>query len=130
MSDKRLEQIQQKANECFPDDRDVDKYTGFIFGAMWADSYCPERDNEWHDVNDKVDPTKVCIDKSNVIMYIDGNRDIYTTSIGIIEDVCHTFENFVNICNVRYWTYARAFIPYTIYDKLFQEAMEKNHDKE
>lgn len=45
MSDKRLEQIQQKANECFPDDRDVDKYTGFIFGAMWADKNPEMEDN-------------------------------------------------------------------------------------
>ena len=97
-----------------------------IFGATWADSYCPDSDNEWHDVNDKVDPTKNCIDERNVIIYIDGNRDIFTTSISTIEDVCHTFENFANICNVRYWTYARAFVPDAIHDKLFQEAMEKN----
>ena len=45
MSEKRLEQIQQKANECFPDDRDADKYTGFIFGAMWADKNSEMEDN-------------------------------------------------------------------------------------
>ena len=110
MSDKRLERMGRFA----------------IFGATWADSYCPDSDNEWHDVNDKVDPTKNCIDERNVIIYIDGNRDIFTTSISTIEDVCHTFENFANICNVRYWTYARAFVPDAIHDKLFQEAMEKN----
>ena len=46
MSDKRTEQIKQFANKCYPNDSDVDKYTSFIFGAMWADSYCPESDNQ------------------------------------------------------------------------------------
>ena len=45
MSEKRDKQIKQVANELFPDDRDVDKYTGFIFGAMWADKN-PDSDNE------------------------------------------------------------------------------------
>ena len=84
MSEKRDKQIKQIANELFPDDRDVDKYTGFIFGAMWADK-TPESDNQWHDVNDKVDPTQDCIDKSNAIMYIDGDCDIFTASIDAIK---------------------------------------------
>lgn len=129
MSEKRLEQIQQVANELFPDDRDVDKYTGFIFGALWSDKN-PASDNEWHDVNDKVDPTKDCIDKHNVIMYIDGDCDIFTTSINIIKIVYHTFDNFVGMCYVRYWAYARAFVPNAIYDKLSQLAMEDNRDEE
>ena len=45
MSKKRDKQIKQIANELFPDDRDADKYIGFIFGAMWADKN-PESDNE------------------------------------------------------------------------------------
>ena len=129
MSDKRLEQIQQKANECFPDDRDVDKYTGFIFGAMWADKN-PESDNEWHDVSDKVDPTKECSDGSNGIIYIDADRDIFTTTIDTIEDGYLTFDKFVELNDVRYWAYARAFVPNYIYAKLFQEAMEDNRDEE
>ena len=129
MSEKRLEQIQQKANECFPDDRDVDKYTGFIFGAMWADKN-PDSDNQWHDVSDKVDPTKDCIDKSNIIIYIDGDRDIYVTPIYTIENVYLTFVKFVKFNGVRYWAYARAFVPNAIYGKLFQEAMEDNRDEE
>ena len=129
MSEKRDKQIKQIANELFPDDRDVDKYTGFIFGAMWADK-TPDSDNEWHDVNDKVDPTKDCIDKSNAIMYIDGDRDIFTTSIDIIKVVYLTFDNFVGMCDVRYWAYARAFVPNAIYGKLLQEAMEDNRDEE
>lgn len=129
MSEKRLEQIQQKANECFPDDRDVDKYTGFVFGAMWADK-TPDSDNQWHDVNDKVDPTKDCIDWSNGIMCIDGDRDIYVTSIDTIENVYLTFDKFVKLNDVRYWAYARAFVPNYIYAKLFQEAMEDNRDEE
>lgn len=129
MSEKRLEQIQQKANGLFPDDRDVDKYTGFIFGAMWADKN-PDSDNEWHSVSDKVDPTKDCIDKSNGIMYIDGDRDIFTTTIDTIEDGYLTFDKFVELNDVRYWAYARAFVPNYIYAKLFQEAMEDNSDEE
>ena len=129
MSEQRDKQIKQIANELFPDDRDVDKYTGFIFGAMWADKN-PESDNEWHDVNDKVDPTKDCIDKNKAIMYIDGDRDIFTTSIDIIKVVYLTFDNFVGMCDVRYWAYARAFVPNYIYAKLFQEAMEDNCDEE
>ena len=129
MSEKRLEQIQQKANECFPDDRDADKYTGFIFGAMWADK-TPDSDNQWHDVHDKVDPTKDCIDGSNGIMYIDGDRDIFTTTIDTIEDGYLTFDKFVELNDVRYWAYARAFVPNAIYAKLFQEAMEDNRDDE
>ena len=129
MSEKRDKQIKQIANELFPDDRDVDKYTGFIFGAMWSDKN-PESDNEWHDVNDKVDPTKDCIDKSNVIMYIDGDRDIFTTPIEIIEDVYLTFDKFVGMNDVLYWAYARAFVPNAIYGKLSQEEMEDNRDEE
>ena len=129
MSEKRDKQIKQKANELFPDDRDVDKYTGFIFGALWSDKN-PDSDNEWHDVNEKVDPTKDCIDKSNAIMCINGNRDIFTTPIEIIEDVYLTFDKFVGMNDVRYWAYARAFVPNAIYDKLFQEAMEDNRDEE
>ena len=125
----RIEQIKQIANELFPDDRDVDKYTGFIFGAMWADKN-PESDNEWHDVNDKVDPTKDCIDKNNTIIYIDGDRDIYVTSIDTIENVYLTFDKFVKLNDVRYWAYARAFVPNAIYAKLSQEAMEDNRDEE
>ena len=125
MSEKRDKQIKQIANELFPDDRDVDKYTGFIFGAMWSDKN-PDSDNEWHDVSDKVDPTKDCIDRSNEIMHINGDRDISTTPICIIKDVYLTFENYVGAKDVRYWAYARAFVPDVIYDKLFQEAMEKN----
>lgn len=45
MSEKRDKQIKQIANELFPDDRDVDKYTGFIFGAMWADENPEMEDN-------------------------------------------------------------------------------------
>ena len=129
MSEQRDKQIKQIANELFPDDRDVDKYTGFIFGAMWADK-TPESDNEWHDVNDKVDPTKDCINESNAIMYIDGDRDIYVTSIDTIENVYLTFDKFVKFNDVRYWAYARAFVPNAIYAKLFQEAMEDNRDEE
>ena len=129
MSEQRDKQIKQIANELFPDDRDVDKYTGFIFGAMWADKN-PESDNEWHDVNDKVDPTKDCIDKNKAIMYIDGDRDIFTTSIDIIKVVYLTFDNFVGMCDVRYWAYARAFVPDAIYDGLCQLAMEYNRDEE
>ena len=129
MSEKRLKQIQQKANECFPDDRDADKYTGFVFGAMWADK-TPESDNQWHDVNDKVDPTKDCIDKNKAIMYIDGDRDIYVTSIDTIENVYLTFDKFVKLNDVRYWAYARAFVPNAIFDKLSQLAMEDNRDEE
>lgn len=125
MSEKRLEQIQQKANECFPDDRDADKYTGFIFGAMWADK-TPASDYEWHDVNDKVDPTKDCINGSNAIMYIDGDCDIFTASIDAIKDERLTFDKFVKLNDVRYW----AFVPNKIYDKLFQLAMEDNRDEE
>ena len=129
MSEKRDKQIKQIANELFPDDRDADKYTGFIFGAMWADK-TPESDNEWHDVSDKVDPTKDCIDKNKAIMYIDGDRDIYVTSIDTIENVYLTFDKFVKLNDVRYWAYARAFVPNAIYAKLFQEAMEDNRDEE
>ena len=129
MSEQRDKQIKQIANELFPDDRDVDKYTGFIFGAMWADKN-PESDNEWHDVSDKVDPTKDCINKSNTIIYIDGDRDIFTTSIDTIENVYLTFDKFVKLNDVRYWAYARAFVPNAIYAKLFQEAMEDNRDEE
>ena len=129
MSEQRDKQIKQIANELFPDDRDVDKYTGFIFGAMWADKN-PESDNQWHDVNDKVDPTKDCINKSNAIMYIDSNRDIYVTSIDTIENVYLTFDKFVKLNDVCYWTYVRALVPDVIYDKLFQEVMEKNRDEE
>lgn len=129
MSEKRDKQIKQIANELFPDDRDVDKYTGFIFGAMWADK-TPDSDNQWHDVSDKVDPTKDCIDGSNGIMYIDGDRDIFTTTIGTIEDGYLTFDKFVELNDVRYWAYARAFVPNYIYAKLFQEAMEDNSDEE
>ena len=125
MSEKRDKQIKQIANELFPDDRDVDKYTGFIFGALWSDKN-PESDNEWHDVNDKVDPTKDCIDKSNAIIYIDGDCDIFTASIDAIEDECLAFEKFVKLNGVRYW----AFIPNNIYDKLSQLAMEDNRDEE
>ena len=119
MCEQRDKQIKQIANELFPDDRDVDKYTGFIFGAMWADK-TPESDNQWHDVNDKVDPTKDCIDKNKAIMYIDGDCDIFTTSIDIIKVVYLTFDNFVGMCDVRYWAYARAFVPNAIFDKLSQ----------
>ena len=129
MSEKRDKQIKQIANELFPDDRDVDKYTGFIFGAMWADKN-PDSDNEWHDVNDKVDPTKDCIDKSNVIMYINGDRDIFTASIYIIKDVYLTFDNFIGMHDVRYWAYARAIVPNYIYAKLSQKAKEDNRDEE
>ena len=125
MSEKRDKQIKQIANELFPDDRDVDKYTGFIFGAMWADKN-PESDNQWHDVNDKVDPTKDCINESNAIMYIDGDRYILTASIDDIEDKCLTFDKFVELNYVRYW----VFVPNYIYAKLFQEAMEDNRDEE
>lgn len=129
MSEKRDKQIKQIANELFPDDRDVDKYTGFIFGAMWSDKN-PDSDNEWHDVSDKVDPTKDCIDKSNTIIYIDGDRDIFTITIDIIKVVYLTFDNFVELNDVRYWAYARAFVPNAIYGKLSQEAMEDNRDEE
>ena len=129
MNEKRDKQIKQIANELFPDDRDVDKYTGFIFGAMWSDKN-PDSDNEWHDVNDKVDPTKDCIDKHNAIMYIDGDRDIFTTSIYIIKNVYLTFDKFVKLNDVRYWAYARAFVPNAIYGKLLQETMEDNRDEE
>ena len=125
----RIEQIKQIANELFPDDRDVDKYTGFIFGAMWADK-TPDSDNQWHDVNDMVDPTKDCIDGSNGIMCIDGDRDIFTTTIDTIEDGYLTFDKFVKLNDVRYWAYARAFVPNYIYAKLFQLAMEDNLDEE
>ena len=129
MSEQRDKQIKQIANECYPDDSDVDKYTAFILGTIWADKN-PESDNEWHDVNDKVDPTKDCIDKSNTIIYIDGDRDIYVTSIDTIENVYLTFDKFVKLNDVRYWAYARAFVPNAIYAKLFQEAMEDNRDEE
>lgn len=129
MSEKRDKQIKQIANELFPDDKDVDKYTAFMFGTIWADKN-PDSDNEWHDVNDKVDPTKDCIDKSNGIMYIDGDRDIFTTTIDTIEDGYLTFDKFVELNDVRYWAYARAFVPDAIYAKLFQEAMEDNRDEE
>lgn len=129
MSEKRDKQIKQIANELFPDDRDADKYTGFIFGAMWADK-TPDSDNEWHSVSDKVDPTKDCIDKSNTIIYIDGDRDIFTITIGTIKDVYLTFDHFISIHNVCYWAYARAFVPKYIYAKLFQEVMEDNRDEE
>lgn len=129
MSEKRDKQIKQIANELFPNDRDVDKYTGFIFGAMWADK-TPDSDNEWHSVSDKVDPTKDCIDKTNGIMYIDVDRDIFTTTIDTIEDGYLTFDKFVELNDVRYWAYARAFVPKYIYAKLFQEAMEDNRDEE
>lgn len=129
MSEKRDKQIKQIANELFPDDRDVDKYTGFIFGAMWSDKN-PDSDNEWHDVSDKVDPTKDCIDKNKAIIYIDGDRDIFTITIGTIKDVYLTFDHFISIHNVCYWAYARAFVPDAIYAKLFQEAMEDNRDEE
>lgn len=129
MSEKRDKQIKQIANELFPDDRDVDKYTGFIFGAMWSDKN-PDSDNQWHSVSDKVDPTKDCIDKSNTIIYIDGDRDIFTITIGTIKDVYLTFDYFISIHNVCYWAYARAFVPNAIYAKLFREAMEDNRDEE
>lgn len=129
MSEQRDKQIKQIANELFPDDRDVDKYTGFIFGAMWADK-TPDSDNQWHSVSDKVDPTKDCIDKSNTIIYIDGDRDIFTITIGTIKDVYLTFDHFISIHNVCYWAYARAFVPNAIYDKLSQLAMEDNRDEE
>ena len=45
MSEQRDKQIKQIANECYPDDRDADKYTGFIFGAMWADKNPEMEDN-------------------------------------------------------------------------------------
>ena len=45
MSEQRDKQIKQIANELFPDDRDVDKYIGFIFGAMWADKNPEMEDN-------------------------------------------------------------------------------------
>ena len=125
MSEKRDKQIKQIANELFPDDRDVDKYTGFIFGAMWSDKN-PDSDNEWHDVNDKVDPTQDCIDKSNAIMYIDGDCDIFTASIDAIKNERLTFDKFVKLNDVRYW----AFVPNYIYDKLFQLAMEDDRDEE
>ena len=125
MSEKRDKQIKQIANELFPDDRDVDKYTGFIFGAMWSDKN-PDSDNEWHDVNDKVDPTQDCIDKSNAIMYIDGDCDIFTASIDAIKDERLTFDKFVKLNDVRYW----AFVPNYIFDKLSQLAMEDNRDEE
>ena len=123
MSEKRDKQIKQIANELFPDDRDIDKYTGFIFGAMWADK-TPDSDNEWHDVNDKVDPTKDCTNKSNAIMYIDGDCDIFTAPIDAIK--CLTFDKFVKFNDVRYWAYA----PNYIFDKLSQLAMEDNRDEE
>lgn len=129
MSEKRDKQIKQIANELFPDDRDFDKYTGFIFGALWSDKN-PDSDNQWHDVSDKVDPTKDCIDKSNGIMYIDGDRDIFTTTIGTIEDGYLTFDKFIELNDVRYWAYVIAFVPNAIYAKLFQEAMEDNRDEE
>ena len=129
MSEKRDKQIKQKANELFPDDRDVDKYTGFIFGAMWSDKN-PDSDNQWHDVSDKVDPTKDCIDGGNGIMYIDGDRDMFTTTIDTIEDGYLTFDKFVKLNDVRYWAYVIAFVPYYIYAKLSQEAMEDNRDEE
>ena len=125
MSEQRDKQIKQIANELFPDDRDVDKYTGFIFGAMWADK-TPESDNQWHDVNDKVDPTKDCIDKSNAIMYVDGDCDIFTASIDAIKEESLTFEKFVKFNDVRYWAYE----PDYIFDKLSQLAMEGNRDDE
>ena len=125
MSEQRDKQIKQIANECYPDDSDVDKYTAFILGTIWADKN-PESDNEWHDVNDKVDPTKDCINKSNAIIYIDGDCDIFTASIDAIKDERLTFDKFVKLNDVRYW----AFIPNNIYDKLFQLAMEDNRDDE
>ena len=129
MSEQRDKQIKQIANECYPNDSDVDKYTAFILGTIWADKN-PESDNEWHDVNDKVDPTKDCINKSNTIIYIDGDRDIFTTSIDTIENVYLTFDKFVKLNDVRYWAYARAFVPNAIFDKLSQLAMEDNRDDE
>ena len=129
MSEQRDKQIKQIANECYPDDSDVDKYTAFILGTIWADKN-PESDNEWHDVNDKVDPTKDCINKSNTIIYIDGDRDIFTTSIDTIEKVYLTFDKFVKLNDVRYWACARAFVPNAIFDKLSQLAMEDNRDDE
>ena len=129
MSEKRDKQIKQIAKELYPDDKDVDKYTAFMFGTIWADKN-PASDNEWHDVSDKVDPTKDCIDGSNGIMFIDGDRDIFTTTIDAIEDGYLTFDKFVKLNDVRYWAYARAFVPNAIYAKLFQEAMEDNRDEE
>ena len=129
MSEKRDKQIKQIANELLPDERDVDKYTGFIFGALWSDKN-PDSNNQWHDVKDKVDPTKDCIDKSNAIMYINGDRDIFTITIDTIKVVFPTFDKFVVMHDVRYWAYARAFVPNYIYAKLFQEAMEDNRDEE
>ncbi len=129
MSEKRDKQIKQIAKELYPDDKDVDKYTAFMFGTIWADKN-PASDNEWHSVSDKVDPTKDCIDKSNTIIYIDGDRDIFTITIGTIKDVYLTFDHFISIHNVCYWAYARAFVPNAIYGKLFQEAMEDNRDEE
>lgn len=129
MSEKRDKQIKQIAKELYPDDKDVDKYTAFMFGTIWADKN-PASDNEWHSVSDKVDPTKDCIDGSNGIIYIDGDRDIFTTTIDTIEDGYLTFDKFVKLKDVRYWAYARAFVPKYIYAKLFQEAMEDNRDEE
>lgn len=34
----RLEEIQNYAQELYPEDKDNDKYNGFIEGALWADS--------------------------------------------------------------------------------------------
>lgn len=124
---KRLEQIVSAAQEAFPDNKA--QYTAFVTGVLWADNN-PASDNEWHKVYDGVDPTEDCIDGSNRIMYIDGDRDIYVTSIDTIKDVYHTFANFVGMNDARYWAYAIGFVPNEIYNELFREAMGGCRDEE
>ena len=124
---KRVEQVINAALEAYPDN--AAKYSAFIAGAIWSDNQ-PKSDNEWHKVGDGVDPTEGYEDGSNVIMHIDGDRDIYVTSIDTIKDVYHTFYNFVGMNDVRYWAYARGFVPIYIYDELFREAMGDNCDEE
>lgn len=106
MSEKRLEQIQQKANECFPGDRDADKYTGFIFGAMWADRN-PAQDvvnlnDVWHSSTEI--PTK-----EGLILYRTtlGRYDVIFQS-GNKEGI---WKVFVKDYGVAEWAYVNELRP-------------------
>ena len=102
MSEKRDKQIKQIANELFPDDRDADKYTGFLDGAIWADKHPV---NVWHNPSEEPqgDNYKIlCVDDFD-LYWVDSRVNALWRN--------NKWNEYIEIECVKMWAYISDLLP-------------------
>ena len=99
--EKRIEQIEQFASQCF---EDSERCSAFISGAIWADNNPTEGivnlNDIWHDI--KEEPKN----NEDVVLY-----DVCGNLITGFYDGSVTWHNIVLYCKATMWAYISDILP-------------------